>query len=442
MAGSPLPPNPAPQPPPVPQTTPAHWKPGPRTGFRTRWGQCDAAGPGWNKVLRPGAGLLPAPGAPRAGSLQTQSEPGSKRESERAGEFDESSAQPPPESLGSLGSVTYLSGPAAQCGLRPVSPHGAWGSLGSQPGPAVTRRDCPCAPRRSEAIFPALNAARLSPSGASHFVGWLGSLRLPIFLPRAPATLLSSLRLRGSGTPASPPPAQPWFRPGLLPAAPRPPAPRPDRVLGGSVPAAGGTVRPAGAAGSGLRGAATEPRLRVAASERLAGGAHRAEDRRGGGKEGARRATGRRERTKERRREGRLTSSATIIRLKQVQPLFPPPGGQRRAEEDHVDQTLGKEKWERWATDLPKQIGRRGSHGLGTQPMGRFINSGLSQEPGGTAKSCWHTVHWFRAGCAWRWEWSGGPPSPEPASGAGSALPPSDSPLCGGWGWGGSFWAL
>lgn len=119
----------------------------------TRWGQCDAAGPGWNKVLRPGAGLLPAPGAPRAGSLQTQSEPGSKRESkresERAGEFDESSAQPPPESLGSLGSVTYLSGPAAQCGLRPVSPHGAWGSLGSQPGPAVTRRDCPCAPRRS-----------------------------------------------------------------------------------------------------------------------------------------------------------------------------------------------------------------------------------------------------------------------------------------------------
>lgn len=274
-----------------------------------------------------GAGLLPAPGAPRAGSLQTQSEPGSKRESERAGEFDESSAQPPPESLGSLGSVTYLSGPAAQCGLRPVSPHGAWGSLGSQPGPAATRRDCPCAPRRSEAIFPALNAARLSPSGASHFVGWLGSLRLPIFLPRAPVTLLSSLRLRGSGTPASPPPAQPWFRPGLLPAAPRPPAPRPDRVLGGSVPAAGGTVRPAGAAGSGLRGAVTEPRLRVAASERLAGGAHRAENRRGGGKEGARRATGRRERTKERRREGRLTSSATIIRLKQVQPLFPPPGG-------------------------------------------------------------------------------------------------------------------
>lgn len=157
-----------------------------------------------------------------------------------------------------------LSGPAAQCGLRPVSQHGAWGSLGSQPGPAATRRGCPCAPRRSEAIFLAPIAARLSPLGASHFVGWLSSLRLPIALPRAPATLLSSLRLRGSGTPASPPPAQPWFRPGLLPAAPRPPAPRPDRVLGGSVPAAGGTVRSAGATGSGLRGAATEPRLRVA----------------------------------------------------------------------------------------------------------------------------------------------------------------------------------
>lgn len=46
-------------------------------------------------------------------------------------------------------SATYLSGPAAQCGLRPVSPHGAWGSLGSQPGPAATRRDCPCALRRA-----------------------------------------------------------------------------------------------------------------------------------------------------------------------------------------------------------------------------------------------------------------------------------------------------
>lgn len=130
------------------------------------------------------------------------------------------------------------------------------------------------APRRSEAIFPVPIAARLSPWGASYFVGWLGSLRLPIVLPRAPATLLSSLRLRGSGTPASPPPAQPWFRPGLLPAVPRPPAPRPDRALGGSVPAAGGTVRPAGAAGSGLRGATIEPRLRVAASGRRARAGH------------------------------------------------------------------------------------------------------------------------------------------------------------------------
>ncbi|CAO2607399.1 hypothetical protein LEMLEM_LOCUS13335, partial [Lemmus lemmus] len=56
--------------------------------------------------------------------------------------------------------------------------------------------------------------------------------------------------------------------------------------------------------------------------------------------------------------------------LKQVQPLFPPPGGQRRAEEDHVDQTLGKEKWERWATDLPKQIGRKGSHWPGDPAYG------------------------------------------------------------------------
>lgn len=146
---------------------------------------------------------------------------------------------------------------------------------------ARARRHSPGLPLRSEAIFLAPIAARLSPLGASHFGGWLGSLQLPIVLPRAPATLLSSLRLRGSGTPASPPPAQPWFRPGLLPAAPRPPAPRPDRVLGGSVPAAGGTVRSVGATGSGLRGAATEPRLRVAASDRRAGGAHRA-----GGPEG------------------------------------------------------------------------------------------------------------------------------------------------------------
>lgn len=218
--------------------------------------------------------------------------------------MDESPAQPPPGSLGSLDRpptcparpLSAGSGPSARTG------HGARSSR--SPGPPPLAGAAPA--RRSEAIFLAPIAARLSPLGASHFVRWLGSLRLPIVLPRAPATLLSSLRLRGSGTPASPPPAQPWFRPGLLPAAPRPPAPRPDRVLGGSVPAAGGTVRSAGSTGSGLRGAATEPRLRVAASDRRAGGAHRAGDRRGGGKEGARRATGRREQTRERRREGRL----------------------------------------------------------------------------------------------------------------------------------------
>lgn len=81
----------------------------------------------------------------------------------------------------------------------------------------------PSAPRRPL-------RASTPPGHRTLWAAWLAPA--PLLLPSPSATLVSSLRLPGSRTPASPPPARPWFRPGLLPAAPPPPAPRPLRGLG------------------------------------------------------------------------------------------------------------------------------------------------------------------------------------------------------------------
>lgn len=121
------------------------------------------------------------------------------------------------------------SGPSARAG------HGA--RSGRSPGPPPPAGAAPPrrpAPRRSRAS--SLRAAPRRPPRAlappGHRTLWAARLApAGLLLPDPPATLVRSLRLRSSGTPASPPPAQPWFRPGLLPAAP-PPAPRPPRGLG------------------------------------------------------------------------------------------------------------------------------------------------------------------------------------------------------------------
>lgn len=60
-ASFPLPPSPAPQPPPVPQTAPIGWGPGPGAGSLNSPGSVLRGRPSWNKVLRPGAGLLRRP---------------------------------------------------------------------------------------------------------------------------------------------------------------------------------------------------------------------------------------------------------------------------------------------------------------------------------------------------------------------------------------------
>lgn len=134
-ASFPLPPSPAPQPPPVPQTAPIGWGPGPGAGSLNSPGSVLRGRPSWNKVLRPGAGLLPAADAPRAGSLQTQSEPGSRRESERARELDESPAQPPPGSLGSLNRPPTCPARPLSAGSGPSARTGHGARSGRSPGP-------------------------------------------------------------------------------------------------------------------------------------------------------------------------------------------------------------------------------------------------------------------------------------------------------------------
>lgn len=108
---------------------------------------------------------------------------------------------------------TYLSRPAAPCGLRPVSPRGAWGSLRSQPGPAAARRGCPSAPPRAAqlpGVLPARRADRCAPQPRRGIAlcGLLGSLRLRSSFPVLPRR--SSAR-SGSRAPG---PRRPRPRPG------------------------------------------------------------------------------------------------------------------------------------------------------------------------------------------------------------------------------------
>lgn len=159
--------------------------------------------------------------------MQTQSEPGSGRESARAKRVGPV-AGPAPTRVPGIGPPPTCPArqPTRGMGLARVAARARRRPLGL-PLRAARRRAAPgrppSAPRRPpRALAPpghrTLWAARLAPA--------------MLLLPGPPATQVRSLRLRGSGTPASPPPAQPWFRPGLLPAAPPPPAPRPPRGPG------------------------------------------------------------------------------------------------------------------------------------------------------------------------------------------------------------------
>lgn len=263
----------------------------------------------------------------------------------------------------------------------------------------------PSAPRRA-----APAAARPSSAGASHFVG--SSARSgwapPSRSSRDARSLAPAPELRDPGVPAPGPALVPARAPPRRAAAA---CAAPSSRAGGSVPAAGRAVRSAGAAGSGLRGAATEPGLRVAASGRRAGGAGGGG---GGGVEGKEGARGEREEgASERRREGRPTSSATIIRLKQVQPLPPCEAASRERGKTTWTKLRGKKSGglgtRHGAADLKKAGGGETAGmppGL-AKPMAPFASPGLSLESGGTAKLCSHTVHWFPAGCARRGEWPG-----------------------------------
>lgn len=290
---------------------------------RLRWVRAPQPAPAGTKC----AGLGPAPpGASPAGSLQTQSEPVSGRESARARELVWSPAQPPPASPSSASHLPVRPGrsvraparqPARGMGLAPVAARARRRPLGL-PLRAARRRAAPgrppSAPRRPAAARPTL-------AGASHFGGSsaCSDCAPPSRSSRDACSLARAPGLRDPGVPAPGPALVPARAPPRCAAAA---CAAPSSRAGGYVPAAGRTVRSAGAAGSGLRGAATEPGQRVAASGRRAGGAG------GGGEEGeggsARRA--KEEGASERAAEGgRPTSSATIIHLKQVQQLSPCP---------------------------------------------------------------------------------------------------------------------
>ncbi|XP_066216403.1 basic salivary proline-rich protein 1-like [Saccopteryx leptura] len=206
----------------------------PGRGVAAARGHGAAAGPGWEQSVPAWARLLPA--RLRRAVCKHKVSQGAGERVRELGSW--SSRRPSPHPRPQARPATYLSGPAAPCGLRPVSPRGAWSSLGSQPGPAAARWGCPSAPpgaAQLRGVLPprraAPAAARPSPAGASHFVGSsAGSGCAPPSRSSRDAGSLAPAP--GSGTPASPPPAQPWFRPGLLPAAPPPPAPRPPRRMG------------------------------------------------------------------------------------------------------------------------------------------------------------------------------------------------------------------
>lgn len=84
---------------------------GPAGSGRRSRPRLEQSAPAW-------ARLLPAPGASPAGSLQTQSEPVSGRESARARELGWSPAQPPPASPGSAGHLPVRPGRSVRAPAR------------------------------------------------------------------------------------------------------------------------------------------------------------------------------------------------------------------------------------------------------------------------------------------------------------------------------------
>nr|XP_044632394.1 translation initiation factor IF-2-like [Equus asinus] len=218
--------------------------------------------------------------------------------------------------------------------------------------------------------------------------GQLRSLRLGSSFPILPRR---SFARSGSGAPGPRRP-RPRPSPGSGPGSSPPRRRRLRRALlagwGGSVPAAGRAVpvrrgRPAPDS-EGLR-------LSPGCEWLRAGGARagREEAGGGGGVEGKEGARGEREEgASERRREGRPTSSATIIRLKQVQPLPPCEAASRERGKTTWTKLRGKKSGglgtRHGAADLKKAGGGETAGmppGL-AKPMAPFASPGLSLESG------------------------------------------------------------
>lgn len=112
------------------------------------------------------AGLGPAPpGAAPAGSLQTQSEPVSGRESARARELVWSRAQPPPASPGSARHLPVRPGRSVRAPARQPA-RGMGLARVAQPGPAAARWGCPSAPPSAaqlRGVLPPRRAGRRAP---------------------------------------------------------------------------------------------------------------------------------------------------------------------------------------------------------------------------------------------------------------------------------------
>lgn len=156
MAGFPLPPNPAPQPPPVPQTAPVRWKPGPRTGLVPAGVSATRPAPVGTKCSGPGPGSSRRPARLGPAVCKHKVNQGaSERVSERVSELGSSTSRQPsphPSPWGLLDrSPTCLARPLS-AGSGPSARTGHGARSGRSPGPPSPAGTAPArraAPRRS-----------------------------------------------------------------------------------------------------------------------------------------------------------------------------------------------------------------------------------------------------------------------------------------------------
>lgn len=130
---------------------------GPAGSGRRSRPRLEQSAPAW-------ARLLPAPGASPAGSLQTQSEPVSGRESARARELGWSPAQPPPASPGSAGHLTCPARPL-RAGSGPSARAGHGARSGRRPGPPPPPPAGAAPPRRPAPRSSRAPSLRAAPAG-------------------------------------------------------------------------------------------------------------------------------------------------------------------------------------------------------------------------------------------------------------------------------------